>query len=127
MEHSSSDISNHRDNTIIIDIRPFTPINVNSTVSFVNENFVSVQHFTLSKPSLTTPNPELVSNFKNIMDENSVPLTISPPSANSPSISILSDYLSQKEMEALHSSIDSRSPLTVAETICKNRSILESV
>ena len=78
MEHSSSDISNHRDNTIIIDIRPFTTINVNSTVSFVNENFVSVQHFTLSKPSLTTPNPELVSNFKNVMDESSVPPTISP-------------------------------------------------
>ena len=30
-------------------------------------------------------------------------------------------------METLHSSIDSRSPLTVAETICKNPSILESV
>ena len=37
MEHSSSDISNHRDNTIIIDIRPFTSIiNMNWTVSFVN-------------------------------------------------------------------------------------------
>ena len=61
------------------------------------------------------------------MDESSVPPTISPPSANSPTISILSDYLSQKEMETLHSSIGSRSPLTVAETICKNPSILESV
>ena len=73
MEHSSSDISNQRDNTIIIDIRPFTTINMNSTVSFVNEKFVSVQHFPLSKPSLTTPNPELVSNIKNVMDESSVP------------------------------------------------------
>ena len=73
MEHSSSDISNQRDNTIIIDIRPFTPIKMNSTVSFVNEKFVSVQHFPLSKPSLTTPNPELVSNIKNVMDESSVP------------------------------------------------------
>ena len=60
------------------------------------------------------------------MDESSVPPTISLPSANSPTISILSDYL-HKKMEALHSSIDSRSPLTVAETICKNPSILESV
>ena len=61
------------------------------------------------------------------MDESSVPPTISPPSANSPTISILSDYLSQKEMQTLHSPINSRSPLTVAETICKNPSILESV
>ena len=30
-------------------------------------------------------------------------------------------------MGTLHSSIDSRSPLTVAETICKNPSILESI
>ena len=45
MEHSSLDISNHRDNTIINDIRPFTPTNMNLTVSFVNEKFVSVQHF----------------------------------------------------------------------------------
>ena len=30
-------------------------------------------------------------------------------------------------METLHSSIDNRSPLTAAETICKNPSILESV
>ena len=61
------------------------------------------------------------------MDESSVPPTISPPSANSPAISILSDYLSQKEMETLHSSVNSRLPLTVAETICKSPSILESV
>ena len=45
MEHSRLDISNHRDNTIVIDIRPFTPINMDSTVSFLNEKFVSVQHF----------------------------------------------------------------------------------
>ena len=99
---------------------------MNSTVSFVNEKFLSVQHFPLfptipTIQSLTTPNPELVSNFKNVMDESSVPPTISLPSANSPTISILSDYL-HKKMEALHSSIDSRSPLTVAETICKNPS-----
>ena len=37
------------------------------------------------------------------------------------------DYLSQKEMETLHSSIDSGSSLTVAETTCKNPSILKSV
>ena len=37
------------------------------------------------------------------------------------------DYLSQKEMETLHSSIDSGSSLTVAETACKNPSILKSV
>ena len=86
-----------------------------------------MQHFPLSKPSLTTPNPELVSNFKNVMDESSVPPTISPPSANSPTICILFDYLSQKEMEILQSSFDSRSPLTVAETICKTPSILQSV
>ena len=100
IEHSSSE-PNHRDNTIIIYIRPLTPINMNSTVSFVNEKFLSVQHFPLfptipTIQSLTTPNPELVSNFKNVMDESSVPPTISPPSANSPTISILSDYLSQK-------------------------------
>ena len=104
MEDSSSDISNHRDNTMIIDIKPFTPIDMTSTVSFVNEKFISVQHFPQSKPSLTTPNPELVSNFKNVMDESSVPPTISAPSANSPTISISSDYLPQREMETLHSS-----------------------
>ena len=60
--------------------------------------------------------------MKVVFHPDSVPL-----SANSPTTSILSDYLSQKEMETLHSSIDSRSPLTVAETICKNPSILESV
>ena len=127
MEHSSSDISNHRDNTIINDIKPFTHINMNSTVSVVNEKFVSVQHFPQSKPSLTTPNPELASNFKKVKDESSFPPTISPLFSNSPTSSILSDYLSQKEMETLHSSVGSRSPLTVAETICKNPSILESV
>ena len=42
IEYRSSDISNQRDNTIIIDIKPFTPINMNSTVSFVNEKLVSV-------------------------------------------------------------------------------------
>ena len=104
MEDSSSDISNHRDNTMIIDIKPFTPIDMTSTVSFVNEKFISVQHFPQSKPSLTTPNPELVSNFKNVMDESSVPPTISAPPANSPTISISSDYLPQTEMETLHSS-----------------------
>ena len=80
-----------------------------------------------SRPSLTTSNPQLVSNLKNIMDESSVPPTTSPPSADSPTITVLSDHLSQKEMETLHSSLDSRSPLTVAATICKNPSILESV
>ena len=94
IEHSNSDIFNHRDNTVIIDIKPFTPINMNSSVSFVNEKFVSVQHFPLSKPSLTTSTPELVSNFKNVMDECSVQPPISPLSANSPTISILSDCLS---------------------------------
>ena len=92
----------YRDSAIIIDIKPFTSINMNSTVSFVNEKFVSVQHFPLFKPRFTTPNPELVSIFKNVMDESSVKPMISPPSANSPTISILSDYPSQKEMNPLN-------------------------
>ena len=63
------------------------------------------------KPSLTTSNLELVSNLKNVMDENSVPPTIPSLSANYPTIGTLSDCLSQKEMETFHSSIDSSSHL----------------
>ena len=46
-----------------------------------------------------------------------------------PILLLLVFYLTtfHKKMGTLHSSIDSRSPLTVAETICKNPSILESV
>ena len=92
---------------------------MNSSFSFVNRKFVSVQHFPPSKPNLTTSNSQLVSNLKNVMDESSVLPTTSPPSADSPTITVLSGYLSQKEMETLHSSIDSRSSLTVAATKSK--------
>lgn len=78
-----------------------------------------MQYFPLSKPSLATYNPGLVIKLENVVDESGVPPAISPLSANSFTISVLSDYLSQKEKETLHSSIENRSALTVADLYTK--------
>ena len=127
MEHSSPDISNHHDNTITIDIRPFTPINMNSTVSFVNEKFVSVQHFPLSKPSLLLP----VQNWLAISKMLWMKVVFHPRYLLHLLILLLlvfylTTFHKKKWKHYIHLlTVDHL--LTVAETICKNPSILESV
>ena len=109
--------------TIIIDVNPFTPLKTNSSVSFVNEKFVSVQHFPTSTPRLIAPKIDVSHPDKTTGNFHSNESRLSDELISSK----LSNNLSIEEAKILKTSIYSGQPSLIAETICKIPSLKISV
>lgn len=107
-------------NTIIIDVNPFTPLKTNSNVSFVNEKFVSVQHFPTSTPRLIAPKID-ASYTDETTDFHTDASQLSDETSTS---NLFSNNLSIQEAKKLKTCIHSGQPFLIAETICKIPSVM---